>query len=148
MSVAERSAFPLSRLRERARVRARTLGSAATDAERKLWSHLRDRRFDGCKFRGQHPIGPFIADFACIVAKLVIELDGGQHYDDAAIANDARRTAFMASHGFHVLRFSDRDVLLDTEAVLSAIHRWLVAHPHPSPLPHAGEGVHAETTTS
>jgi adenine-specific DNA-methyltransferase len=92
------------------------LRSAATDAERKLWSQLRDRRFDGCKFRRQHPIGPFIADFACIVAKLVI--------------------------------FSDRDVLLDTEAVLSAIHRWLVAHPHPSPLPHAGEGVHAETTTS
>jgi very-short-patch-repair endonuclease len=141
MPVASTPNPPLSRVRERARVRARALRHSSTDAERLLWSRLRDRGLAGYKFRRQHPIGAFFADFACIEAKLVVELDGGQHFDAESALSDVRRTALLAEHGFHVLRFSNREMLIETEAVLSAIHDWLVAHhPHPNPLPQAGEG--------
>ena len=132
----------LSRARERAGVRARALRTASTDAERRLWSRLRNRQLAGCKFRRQHPIGGFIADFACLEAGLVVEVDGGQHFDDAGMAADARRTRALEAAGFHVLRFDNRQVLVQTEEVLAAIHRWLLdhQHPHPNPLPQAGEG--------
>ena len=133
--------LPLSRPRERVRVRARALRESSTDAERLLWSHLRDRRLAGYKFRRQHPIGPFFADFACVEAKLVVELDGGQHFHDEALATDARRSTVLARSGFHVLRFSNREMLAEPDAVLHVIHDWLVSHhPHPNPLPQAGEG--------
>lgn len=108
----------------------------ATDAERKLWQYLRAGRFDGLKFRRQHPVPPYIADFCCIERKLVIELDGSQHSPSI----DAARTAYLHSQGFHVLRFWDNDVLLKTDSVLEAI--WNVLHapdPLPSPSP-AGRG--------
>jgi adenine-specific DNA-methyltransferase len=132
---------PLSRERERARVRARALRQASPDAERLLWRHLRDRRLGGCKFRRQHPVGPFFAEFACVESHLIVELDGGQHVEPEAVQADARRTQVLKAHGFHVLRFDDRQMLTATEAVLSAIHDWLHSNPpHPSPLPLAGEG--------
>jgi very-short-patch-repair endonuclease len=133
----------LSRSRERAGVRARVLRSASTDAERLLWSKLRDRRLAGYKFRRQHPVGPYFADFACVECRLVVELDGGQHYDDEGLRRDAARTTVLQEHGFAVLRLSNRDVLSETEAVLQVIHERLVGarpHPHPGPLPQAGEG--------
>ena len=135
----------LSRLRERAGVRAasraRDLRSTSTDAERLLWSKLRDRRLAEFKFRRQHPIGPFFADFACIDCKLVVELDGGQHYDDEGTRRDAARTAVLEKHGFAVVRVSNRDVLAETDSVMQVIHERLIAvHPHPGPLPQAGEG--------
>ncbi|MEJ8854716.1 endonuclease domain-containing protein [Variovorax robiniae] len=131
---------PLSRSRERARVRARTLRESPTDAESLLWYHLRDRRLAGFKFRRQRPIGPYFADFACLEARLVVELDGGQHVDEAGY--DERRTALMNAEGFHVLRFWNNEVLAQTEAVLEVILRALQegADPHPNPLPLAGEG--------
>ena len=142
-----RAATPdsLSRPRERARVRARSLRGASTDAERALWHELRDRRLAGCKFRRQHPIGPYLADFACLEAKLVIELDGGQHFEPPQAEADARRTAALAALGYTVLRFSNRQVLLERAAVLQSLHDRLAAgrlhdHPHPDPLPPAGEG--------
>jgi very-short-patch-repair endonuclease len=110
---------PLSRSRERVRVRARTLRESATDAETLLWHHLRDRRLAGYKFRRQRPIGPFFADFACLEAKLVVELDGGQHA--AATEYDAARSRAMESEGFRVLRFWNNEVLSQTDAVREQI---------------------------
>ncbi|MBL8303463.1 MAG: endonuclease domain-containing protein [Ideonella sp.] len=131
----------LSRLRERARVRARSLRRFSPDAERALWQALRNRQLAGWKFRRQHPIGPFFADFACVEAGLVIEVDGGQHFEADAIESDRRRTDALADAGFQVMRFTDREVLLEREAVLSAIlDRLTASHPHPNPLPPAGEG--------
>jgi very-short-patch-repair endonuclease len=132
----------LSRLRERDRVRARELRKASPDAERMMWKHLRSRQLDGYKFRRQHPIGPFFADFACIEAGLAVELDGGQHFEPDAVRRDEQRTAFLQGAGFQVLRFDDRQALTETAGVLQSILDWLhVHHPHPNPLPQAGEGV-------
>lgn len=110
---------PLSRSRERVRVRARTLRESATDAETLRWHHLRDRRLAGYKFRRQRPIGPFFADFACLEAKLVVELDGGQHAE--ATEYDTARTRAMESEGFRVLRFWNNEVLSQTDAVREQI---------------------------
>ncbi|WP_416760988.1 endonuclease domain-containing protein [Roseateles sp. So40a] len=105
---------------------ARALRSEGTRAERALWHHLRDRRFAGHKFRRQHPIGTYFADFACIEAGLVIELDGGQHGGPRDAAYDARRSAAMLTSGFHVLRFTNREAMQELEGVLARIHHWLV----------------------
>ncbi len=89
-----------------------------TDAERRLWAALRGRRLEGYKFRRQHPIGRFIVDFACTKHHLVIEADGGQHDESSS---DARRTAWLESRGWRVLRFWDNDVLANTDGVVSTI---------------------------
>jgi very-short-patch-repair endonuclease len=119
------------------------LRETSTDAERLLWKHLRDRRLDGYKFRRQHPVASYFADFACDETRLVVELDGGQHFELEAAQADAKRTAALRANGWHVLRFDNRQMLQQTEDVLSAIHDWLRSnhpHPHPNPLPPAGEG--------
>jgi very-short-patch-repair endonuclease len=135
----------LSRTRERVRVRARELRQTLPDAERAIWAALRNRRLDGYKFRRQHPVGPFFGDFACVEASLIVELDGGQHFEREAIEADAQRTRALNASGFHVLRFDDRQALVEREAVLTRILDWLHSHhPHPSPLPHAGEGVNTK----
>ena len=136
------SAGPLSRTRERVRVRARELRKSSPDAERAMWRALRDRQLDGYKFRRQRPIGRYFADFACIEAMLIVELDGGQHFEPEAMAADERRTTELRRLGFQVLRFTDREALVEREAVLTRILDWLhIHHPHPNPLPQAGEGV-------
>ena len=127
---------------------ARRLRRSQTDAERKLWSRLRERRLCGTRFRRQHPIGPFIADFCCTEAKLVIELDGGQH---ALITrSDSERTAFLARQGYRVIRFWDSEPLSNTEGVLLRISEALgVEGPSPSPCPlPEGERVPEGTSTS
>jgi very-short-patch-repair endonuclease len=100
---------------------ARKLRRDSTEAERRLWSKLRARRFLGLRFRRQHPIDRYFADFACLEIGLVIELDGSQHMQDTAQRRDATRTAVLAAHGFEVLRFWDNDVLRDFDAVLQSI---------------------------
>jgi adenine-specific DNA-methyltransferase len=113
---------------------ARRLRRDQTDAERKLWSRLRDRRLFGARFRRQHPIGPFIADFCCTEAKLAIELDGGQHAVQKR--SDAERTAFLEGQGYRVIRFWDNEALANTEGVLLRIVEALgVKGPSPSPYP-------------
>lgn len=97
---------------------ARPLRRAMTDAEKTLWEALRNRQLDGRKFRRQMTIGPYIADFACIAARLIIELDGGQH---TTSATDTRRTARLEAQGWHVLRYWNHDVLENLEGVLAAI---------------------------
>ena len=108
-----------------------------TDAERKLWQHLRAGHLDGLKFRRQHPIPPYIADFCCIERKLIVELDGGQHSPEV----DQARTRWLERQGWSVLRFWDNDVLMNIESVVEAI--WNVSGRRtltPTPLPE-GEGL-------
>ncbi len=126
--------------------RARQLRQSMTDAERWLWFHLRNRACSGWKFRRQHPVGPYVADFACVRAGVVVEVDGGQHAGRAA---DDVRTRYLESCGFIVLRFWNDEVLLRTGLVLEAIHAAVEARLRPrmngvsdvAPLPLAGEGL-------
>jgi very-short-patch-repair endonuclease len=101
---------------------ARRLRRGATDAERRLWSALRDRRLEGYRFRRQFPIGPFIADFACTRHRVIVEADGGQHVDSES---DQRRTAWLESEGWRVLRFWNNDVLANTNGVVETILKEL-----------------------
>jgi oxygen-independent coproporphyrinogen-3 oxidase len=122
---------------------ARSLRRRSTDAERRLWRFLRNRQLGGYRFRRQVPLGRFVVDFACMDAKLIVELDGGQHADHTA--DDAARTQYLQRGGFRVLRFWNDDALLRTEAVLEQVLQTLRdISPHPNPLPQAGEGEHAE----
>jgi len=111
---------------------ARRMRAEPTDAERVLWQRLRhDIKLVGSHFRRQAAIGPFIVDFASRKAKLVIELDGGQH--DWQQASDASRTRRIEAAGYRVLRFWNNDVLGNLEGVLSEIQRALPPTPDPSP---------------
>lgn len=101
--------------------RARQLRRDMTDAERLLWRHLRASQL-GHRFRRQHPIGPYIVDFACLSAGLVIEVDGGQHFEPVS---DARRDAFLRGEGFRLLRFWNNDVLQNPEGALGMILQQL-----------------------
>ncbi|MGD0210403.1 MAG: endonuclease domain-containing protein [Desulfomonilia bacterium] len=115
--------------------RARALRKGMTDAERLLWRHLRNREVDGCKFRRQHPLGPFIVDFVCIERGLIIELDGGQHA--FSLTRDEKRTRYLEAKGYRVLRFWNNDVLKEAEAVFITIQQALST---PSPRPSPPEG--------
>ncbi len=117
----QQGSHSLSRLRERARVRARALRGAATDAELLLWSKLRNRQLAGLKFRRQRPIGRYFADFVSVEIGLVVELDGGQHADPSAVTYDTQREEAMRALGFTTLRFWDNEVLAQTDAVLERI---------------------------
>ena len=124
-------------------VKAKRLRREMTDAERKLWSILRNSQIEGAKFRRQQPIGPFIADFVCQERRLIVEADGGQH---AESASDARRTAFLEGSGYRVMRFWNNDIFGNLDGVMRLIAA-AVATPHParalreSPSPSRGEGI-------
>ena len=92
-----------------------------TDVERKLWLAVRDRRLGGFKFRRQVTIGPFIVDFLCVEARLIVEFDGGQHGEEV----DARRTSYLEAQGYRVMRFWNNDLIDSFEGVLEAILRAL-----------------------
>ncbi|MBI1815525.1 MAG: endonuclease domain-containing protein [Deltaproteobacteria bacterium] len=115
---------------------ARKLRSDQTDAEQKLWQKIRAGQVNGAKFRRQHPVGPYFADFCCDERRLVIELDGSQHAMN--VARDDARTAYLEAQSYRVLRFWDNEVLNNMESVLARICDALRS-PHPSPLP-GGEG--------
>ena len=116
---------------------ARMLRSQMTDAERLLWNHLRARRLGGFRFRRQLVIEPYIVDFACIEAKLVVEADGSQHQEQQD--RDRERTAYLETLGYRILRFWNYEILNGTQAVLERIHHELIESPHLNPLPE-GEG--------
>ncbi len=99
--------------------KARSLRKNQTDVEQLMWKHLRNRRLFNYKFRRQFPIEPYIADFACLELKLIIELDGGQHA--SRINYDDQRSLFLKQRGFKVIRFWNNDVIENTEGVLEAI---------------------------
>jgi len=96
-----------------------------TDVERVLWSKLRLRELKGLQFYRQRIIGDYIVDFYCPKAKLIIELDGGQHHIEEGIAKDKKRDKFLQANGFKVLRFSDRDVIENLEGLLQKVYENL-----------------------
>jgi len=116
---------------------ARMLRRNSTDAEQLLWYHLRAHRMAGYKFKRQVIIGPYIVDFVCFEARLVIEADGGQHVEQAV--DDKRRTALLESKGFRVIRFWNHDILQNIDSVLEDIHKQLMNTPSPQPSP-SGRG--------
>ena len=105
--------------------RIRKLRQAQTEAEQRLWRLLRHQRFQGFKFRRQHPITPYILDFYCHEARLGIEVDGGQHDDPETRRQDAARTVFLAGKGITVLRFWNHEVLQHGQAVLEQLDEAL-----------------------
>jgi very-short-patch-repair endonuclease len=109
------------RIPSRLKSNARALRKNSTDVERMLWSELRNHRLQGASFRRQVPIENYIADFVCHAARLVIELDGGQHFSDDQERADAARTAVIERNGFRVLRFSNLDVITNRTGVLETI---------------------------
>jgi Uncharacterized protein conserved in bacteria len=111
---------------------ARTLRREQTDVERKLWYALRGRRLGGFKFRRQQPIGPYIADFVCFEAKLIVELDGEQHGEAAHTVYDRVRTERLKADGFRVLRFWNGELIENFDGVLEGIERALK---RPSQIP-------------
>ena len=101
--------------------RARGLRREQTEAERRLWRKLRDRRLGGFKFVRQEPIGPFVADFVCRERALILEVDGATHSTDKEVASDARRTAFLEREGYRVLRATNAGVYENLDGVLETI---------------------------
>ncbi|WP_332686819.1 endonuclease domain-containing protein [Devosia sp.] len=102
---------------------ARSMRHAPTEAERQLWLLLRNRRLVDFKFRRQVPIDHFIADFVCFSARLIVELDGGQH---AESTYDTARDAYLRAQGFRILRIWNSDILARPDAVLDAV--WAAPH--------------------
>jgi very-short-patch-repair endonuclease len=119
--------------------RARELRLSQTEVEKRLWYRIRGRQLETCKFRRQAVIGRDIVDFACFERQLVIELDGGQHA--SKIEDDSKRTAWLNSQGYTVLRFWNNDITENVDGVLERIVEELrrltasVGTPHPNPLP-------------
>jgi very-short-patch-repair endonuclease len=113
-----------------------------TDAEKKLWALLRNKQFDGVKFRRQQPIGSYIVDFVCFETKLVVELDGGQHASQQVY--DTKRTAFLHEQGFVVVRFWNQDVLTNPDGVYEVLKQALANAPSPLVGEGWGEGASAQ----
>ena len=109
--------------------RAKNLRSAMRPPEVLLWSRLRLSRGEGPAFRRQHPIGPYIADFYCASAKLVIEVDGAGHTGDAQIAHDERRDVYMQQLGYRILRIPAGDVMRDVDETAQGIVEAALAPP-------------------
>ena len=122
---------------------ARSMRAAPTDAEAVIWRQLRAHRFVGNKFKRQQPIGKYIVDFVCFEAKLVVEVDGGQHNESVA---DSIRDAWLESQGFVVLRFWNNEVMQNLEGVLMRILELLA--PSPQPLSHEGRGAKSASSNA
>ena len=111
--------------------RARRLRQNMTDAENRMWYYLRNRRLGGYKFVREYVIGQYIADFVCREKKLILEIDGAQHME--AIEYDLRRTKYLESRGYRVLRIWNHDVFKNTQAVMDSVLNLLESVPHPPP---------------
>ena len=110
---------------------AKTLRTNQTEAEQRLWYHLRAHRFMGLKFKRQKPMGRYIVDFLCVERRLIIELDGGQHAEQ--VVYDQHRDAWLRSQGYTVLRFWNHEVMQQMEGVLEQIRSTIALSPSPSP---------------
>ncbi|MFQ3574490.1 MAG: endonuclease domain-containing protein [Thermodesulfovibrionales bacterium] len=117
---------------------AKNLRKRATDVEQLLWSRLRARRYEGMKFRRQHPIGKYIVDFVCLERKLIIELDGGQHAVPEETLKDKQRDAWLEKEGYTIMRFWNNEVLTNIDGVLEAIRERLYRTPSPQSPPLKG----------
>jgi len=127
----------------------RTLRREETDAEKKLWTILRNRKLAGVKFRRQFPVGGYILDFYAPEYGLGIEADGGQHYEDTKKQYDEVRTRELSKFGVEIVRFSDRDILTNIEGVYEAIKKAIEQKkdnpPHLYPLPQGERKVQNST---
>jgi very-short-patch-repair endonuclease len=119
--------------------RARTLRQNMTDAERQVWQMLRAQQMKGHKFRRQVPIGRYIADFVCHEARLIVEIDGGQH--DGSSPREAERNGFLQNQGYRILRFWNNEVLANLDGVHAAIAGELGRITPTQTLPHQGGGL-------
>ena len=117
----------------------RKLRESQTEAEKMLWSRLRNRLFLGLKFRRQHSVGKFIADFCCPEWSLIIEVDGSQHSENERL--DQQRTEYLQSQGYKVIRFWNNEILCSIDAVLEKI-RMNLTTPHPDLSPKGERGKH------
>ena len=126
-----RGAIPYAEER-RSKAFAKQLRRNLTDAEVVLWQHLRRDSISGLRFRRQHPIGPYVADFACLPVKLVVEVDGATHGSDAQVAYDERRRQFMARYGWHSVRVTNFDAYDNLDAALQMIWRAVEERRPPS----------------
>ncbi len=123
------------------RSHARALRKDMTLAERIVWRELRAHRLSGAGFRRQAPIGRYIVDFVSHAAMLIVEIDGGQHFEDAHERRDAVRDAYLSAKGYRVLRFNNHDVMTNREGVLAVIASILGEAVSPSlPSPASGGG--------
>jgi len=104
---------------------AKHLRANQTESERRLWNLVRNKRLAGVRFRRQHPIGPYYADFFCMSAKLVVELDGSQHAEREKAAHDEIRSNWLTERGYRVLRFWNVEIFKNPEGVLDAIRNAL-----------------------
>lgn len=125
---------------KQSRVFAKQLRRKMPRSEALLWSHIRKRAVNGARFRRQHPVGPYIADFACVAAKLVVEVDGYTHWTSEQLEHDKRRTFYLNERGWRVLRVTSADVYDNLSGVWETITHHLPppAAPQPPP-PQAGE---------
>lgn len=114
--------------------RSRALRRNATDAEKALWRALKNIPVYGSHFRRQVPIGPYVADFACLKARLLIELDDGHHSEDDVAAHDERRTRWLESEGYHVIRFWNAELIENLPGVLDTIYAGLYGSPQSEAL--------------
>jgi very-short-patch-repair endonuclease len=112
---------------------ARLNRKSQTEAERVLWEALRDRRLFGFKFRRQHPVGDFIADFFCLERNLAIEVDGGYHFEKDQREYDNGRTPELRDFGVTILRFTNDEVICDTDSVIRVIADFLLKTPSDHP---------------
>lgn len=110
---------------------AKSLRRRLTDVEKKLWYQLRDRRFQGIKFRRQYPIGRYFVDFICVEKKLIIELDGSQHADNP---KDIVRDNWLKNEGYVIIRFWNNEIIQNLDGVLQVVQTH-IQNPHPNPLP-------------
>ncbi|NJO53940.1 MAG: endonuclease domain-containing protein [Bacteroidales bacterium] len=136
--------MPHEQVSDRQRARAKALRRTMTRAETLLWRHLKAHRADGLGFRRQTPIGPYIVDFVCHAARLIIELDGESHDFASRQNRDEIRDAWLQVQGFQVLRFTNAEVLGNLEGAVMAIQQAAAARMSPSPptltLPRKGGG--------
>ncbi|MBB4040202.1 very-short-patch-repair endonuclease [Microvirga flocculans] len=114
--------------------RSRALRRNATDAEKALWRALKNIPVYGSHFRRQVPLGPYVADFACLKARLIIELDGGQHAEDEVAARDEHRTRWLESEGYRVMRFWNAELSKNMPGVLDTIYAGLYGSPQSEAL--------------
>ena len=125
----------MQRLSSKIKNNSRDLRKNMTDVERMLWAKIRSHQLQGFRFRRQHPVGNYIADFVCIELKLIIELDGGQHSNQQEY--DMERTQWLQTKGYKMVRFWNNDVIENLEGVLLTISTYLPPS-QPSPLKEEG----------
>ena len=121
---------------DRIRTQARELRNNPTNTERVLWRQIRSWQLDGYKFRRQQPLGRYIVDFVCLEKRVVVEVDGGQHAQEATV--DAERDRWLRDQGFVVLRFWNNEVLKNMDGAREVILRNLQSTPYLSPSPQEG----------